>query len=92
MSDNLSSKPKTDIFAMASYSLYYGSLALVIAGCLVTVADLLYHHDVNNYRIIMPLNTLLLLCMATLVEPLHALTQWPRNDARYWQSRDPPHR
>ena len=67
MSDNLSSKPKTDIFAMASYSLYYGSLALVIAGCLVMVADLLYHHDVNNYRIIMPLNTLLLLCMATLV-------------------------
>lgn len=67
MSDNLSSKPKTDIFAMASYSLYYGSLALVIAACLVMVADLLYHHDVNNYRIIMPLNTLLLLCMATLV-------------------------
>ncbi len=52
---------------MAGYSLYYSSLAFLAIAMLAVAADLLWHHDAYNYRIIMPLNTVILLSVATIV-------------------------
>jgi diguanylate cyclase (GGDEF)-like protein/PAS domain S-box-containing protein len=52
---------------MAGYSLYYSSLAFLAVAMLALAADLLWHHDAFNYRIIMPLNTAFLLTAATVV-------------------------
>ena len=63
----MTSRSRQDLSLLAGYSLYYSSLALLITAMLVMVADLVWHHDVYNYRIIMPLNTWLLLTLATVL-------------------------
>ena len=63
----MTSRSHQDLLQLAGYSLYYSSLALLITAMLAMAADLLWHHDVFNYRIILPLNTCLLLTIATVL-------------------------
>ncbi|HEY9042514.1 MAG TPA: PAS domain S-box protein, partial [Rheinheimera sp.] len=63
----MTSRSRQDLLRLAGYSLYYSSLALLTTAMLAMATDLVWHHDVFNYRIIMPLNTWLLLTLATVL-------------------------
>lgn len=55
------------LLLQAGYSLYYCSIALLTAAMLAMAVDFVWHHDVFNYRIILPLNTWLLLTLGTVI-------------------------